>query len=241
MLIQITERDSKYLSEITLMLISVHNAKGTGNPRVLEVADDFDVNLYHGVAPASSGTPSEVPAKVREWLDNYKGSFEFYLSLKSQLSSRGSLSPKQIACVERAIERDAQRVSTPAAPKNYSYKCEEVLLLSKSFAKKVALQAGYCRPHYAVEVLNVHAETAKAVLVTVRLSAQRTSYCGCCGAYLSNPQSVAAGIGPICAEKAGLDRPSLEGLAEVLSRTVEVQTWLPKSAIVDTQTVTQAA
>jgi hypothetical protein len=33
---------------------------------------------------------------------------------------------------------------------------------------------------------------------------KRTGTCSCCGAELSNPKSIAAGIGPICATKWGL-------------------------------------
>lgn len=49
--------------------------------------------------------------KVAEWLMAYKGSFPFYLSLKSQYEMRGDLSEKQVEAVYRAIEREGGQVT----------------------------------------------------------------------------------------------------------------------------------
>ena len=106
-----------------------------------------------------------------------------------------------------------------------------MLIVGKFHARRIALEAGYRHAHHALKVVEVHAETERAVLVTVLLTAQRTAYCGICGIHLSNPASIAAGIGPICAEKTGLSEMSLSALDAALRGTHEVKTWLPKSAI----------
>jgi len=107
------------------------------------------------------------------------------------------------------------------------------IVISKWKAKEIAEAAGFTRPHFAMDVLKVERETERAIQLTMRLSAQRTTHCGVCGIRLTNPESVTAGIGPICAEKSGVSfsGTSLAELSEALKTTREVTSWLPKSAI----------
>jgi hypothetical protein len=247
--IQIFEQDQKYRKDLSDFLIMVHGAKSTEDASVLEVPEELDVDAFHGIKLVDTNAPKlpliqpAVPFKDRhpevvEWLNNYKGNFEFYLSLKSQLEAKGSLSEKQVDAVKRAIDKDVQRaskrtLSTSSQTVRLSLSAGEILLISKFFARKLAEQAGAIRPHYVFEVLSVEAETEKAYKVKLRMTAQRTSHCGVCGLTLTNPESVAAGIGPICAENTGISfgaNSSLE-LAEALKETREIDTWLPKSVI----------
>jgi hypothetical protein len=115
----------------------------------------------------------------------------------------------------------------------YSLNPGDIIVVGKWIAKKIAEKSGYSRPHYAFEIMEVEAETEKAFRLKVKLSAYKTVYCGVCGIKLTNPESIAIGIGPICADKSGISYEfgALDSLAEKLRVTTIVSTWLPKSSI----------
>lgn len=233
--IEITETDSEFRRGLADILINEGAVAF-----VFEVPDDFDINSYEGLAEykpqaqAAQSLNSKFP-EVAAWLEAYNGTFDFYLSLKQQFMAKGMLSEKQIACVQRAIETDKSRgVKTPEArAQTFSVTPGTVLVLSKFISNKIAEQAGHKRAHRAVEIVSVEHETEKAYRATVKLSARRTSFCGVCGLSLENPRSVAAGIGPICAENNGVSygENSLSELTAALNTTVEVTTWIPKKTI----------
>lgn len=235
-LITITETDVAYRTGLAEILIR-EGAVAT----VFEVADDFDLNSYEGLAayaPKPIDTGPVFSAKFPEvaaWLEAYNGDFDFYRSLKAQYLAKGMLSEKQIACVEKAIANDKARgATTPEArAQSFTLKPGTVVVLSKFISTKIAKQAGHTRAHRAVEIIEVEGETPKAYRAKVKLSARRTTFCGVCGLHLENPESIAAGIGPICADNYGISYggKSLEELEAALTTTVEVTTWLPKSAI----------
>ena len=145
---------------------------------------------------------------------------------------KGKLTDPQILSVEKAILRDDAR-AVQKTTQEFSIKVGEVVILAKWLGKQIAEQAGYARPHFAMEVVEVLGETHAAFHLKLRLSAQKTSYCGCCGLKLTDPQSVAIGIGPICADNAGISHGdlSLTELADKLKVTGEVTSWMPKKAV----------
>lgn len=160
------------------------------------------------------------------WLRAYKGYSSFYESLQRQLAQNGGLSPRQWECVSNAIAK----ANEPKPERVFSLAVGTTLIVSKFFARIIGEKTGLTRPHFAIEILGVEAETEKAYKVTAKLSAQRTAHCCVCGKRLTNPNSVAAGIGPICGGFYEVD--NLEALAEKL-RSVEatVDMWIPKSQI----------
>jgi hypothetical protein len=195
---------------------------------------------------ASEATPFEKEhPRVVTWLKRYPGNFEFYLSVRAQYERNGTLSEKQVAAIYRAIARDEERVGVavtplpssivipPPAPRIFTLAIGEVLLVKKFAAKRIAAEAGLARPHFTMEVVEVSAETAKAYKVKLKMVAQRCSHCGICGLKLTDPRSVIAGIGPICADIYELpqDESALGKLSEILSVTKIVDTWIAKSAI----------
>ena len=241
MLIRITEPDKSYISNFRQYLIDL-GAKPTAVDEVLEVPEDFDHSMFHGIEKTSSTQPFAVEFKdVIDWLGSYTGDFYFYLSLKSQLKLKGSLSPAQIASVRKAIKRDQGIMESNIAVKpviennacHYSLKSGDIINVSRWLAKEVGEKAGLTRSHYTLEVVKVDAETDRAYKATLMLSGQRMGRCGICGLALTDPKSVTAGIGPICAEKVGVSftEGSLEELKEQLRTTRTVNTWFPKSAI----------
>jgi hypothetical protein len=244
--IYFTEMDAKYRQELGVHLV----AQGAV-PTVLEVPDDFDINEFEGVAWLEASSVRETLAKhgldnpngvsfaeefadAVAWLNAYKGNSDFYHSLKSQLARKGTLSPKQIECVRRAMQAEgiSFKPATSAAPQNFSMASGTVLVLSKFISTKIAQAAKHERAHRAVEVVSVLAETDKAYYAKVKLTAKPTSHCGICGLTLENAASIAAGIGPICADKYGI--PHGEGALAVLDSKLsklEVECWVPKRSI----------
>jgi hypothetical protein len=166
------------------------------------------------------------------WLESYSDTFPFYLSLKSQLAQRNSLSPTQLLRVQEAIAREFSRIA-PTTPREFSLKPEQVIQVTKWAAHKVAETAGLTRPHFALKVIQVLAETERAIQLEVRLTASRTSFCCICGLKLTNAESVIAGIGPICSGRTGVSfsQSSLAELEQQLLTTQNVTTWLPKRAV----------
>lgn len=88
-------------------------------------------------------------------------------------------------------------------------------------------------------ILNVYVETQKALLVDLEFFGGIASCCGVCGRSLDNDVSIATGIGPICASKIGLPRPTLENAKDIIKLMEEMSEkqgifqgiWIPKSQI----------
>lgn len=167
------------------------------------------------------------------WLDAYKGNFEFYLSLKEQFQTKGFLSDNQVAALTRAVARDESRASAPQVARTFSLKAGETLIVSKFLAYKIGESFNLGRrPHFAIEVVECLGESEKAWKVKAKLAAKRMVRCACCGTPLENAESRARGIGPICAEKWGVD--TIESLGAMLKEkydTVVCEFWVPKSQV----------
>ena len=196
---------------------------------------------------AEESFESKFPQVVM-WLNNYNGDFEFYVSVRNQYRNKGTLSDKQREAIERAIARD--NVRTQAVANTVSQIAEVVeynnptfvagtqLKISRSIAKQIAADQGYSYPFMNVEVVKTHRETSKAVFVTIKFSAQIGCSCGICGRPLDTEVSRATGIGPVCADKIGLSRYSVDEakqvlveISEKLNLMGEVKIWLPRSKI----------
>lgn len=166
------------------------------------------------------------PAEVA-FLESYVGNSGFLCSLKNQLAKFGGLSEKQWPYVRDAIVQ----ASMPKQAKVFTLAVGETIIVKKFIAKKIGEKTGLNHPHFAIEVLEVKAESAKAYLIVGKLSAQRTSHCCVCGLSLTNAVSVLAGIGPICADRYNVS--TTEELHAKLQTQYKatVETWIPKSQI----------
>lgn len=90
-----------------------------------------------------------------------------------------------------------------------------------------------------LKVLKILKETERAYQMDVEFFGGIASSCGCCGRDLDNAVSKAVGIGPICAEKIGLPRPTLETAKEILEELEKKSkaqgvfngVWIPKSQV----------
>ena len=178
--------------------------------------------------------------EVFEWLENYNGTFEFLISLKVQLTTKGYLSDKQISAAERCMQRDKQPKLEVVKPKpTFSVKAGQVLEVRKGFAKKMAQLNNSPVAFHNFEVNEVKAETSKAILVRIKASSKVTSHCCVCGRTLTDPTSVISGIGPDCAEKSGIPYGAVEmtkeAMEQIAMKEVECESWIPKSALKNLQ------
>lgn len=158
------------------------------------------------------------------YLENYNGPSNFVMSLKDQYKRRGSLSLRQIEVLEKML-----------APKTYCVNVGERVLLSRAVAERISQSLEVDFTHRGFEILAVHHETERAVLVDVRFSATRTVACCVCGITLSNEISRSIGIGPVCAEKHGIpyERNAFNLLQAKLEAVPQVaqKVWIPKYSI----------
>jgi len=167
-------------------------------------------------------------SQVYKWISAYSGKSSFLLSLQSQYQYKGFLSDRQIECLVKAIEEQGK-------PREFSVKVGEKLLLGKGSAERISRSLGVDFVHRGFEVLGVHAETERAVLLDVRFTATRTVTCCVCGIHLKNEVSRSIGIGPVCAEKHGIpyEVNALNLLQAKLDavQAVAHKVWVPKYSI----------
>ena len=167
----------------------------------------------------------------KDFLKVYNGNSDFIHSLKNQYLYKGYLSEKQIACL-RKFMTPTQQV------REYSLKVGDKVVLSKSTAMRVSEHIGGDFTHRGFEVLGVHAETERAILLDLKFTATKTVSCCVCGIKLSTDISRSIGIGPVCAEKHGIPyKLDSLGLLQAKLDTYEgaKKVWVPKWAIKETE------
>ncbi len=242
--VRITEPDQKYVREFSAYIVANYGATLVpGRDALFEVPDDFPWPQFHGIDLVYNPeikTFREEHAGAVAWLEAYEGDSNFFQSIKKQLQYKGSLSEAQIRPVYQAMQRTppTRPVTTSSKPapqpkRDFSIQPGTVIMLGRMMAKQIAAQGNCWYSHHAFEVLQVLDETDLAYRLRLRFSARRTSHCSCCGRLLTDLDSIAMGLGPVCAERAGVafSQTALQDLAEKLKITGEITTWLPKSAI----------
>lgn len=114
-----------------------------------------------------------------------------------------------------------------------------VFELKKWFSGKLKEQLGLSHMFFNIKILRVHASTPNALLVDFEFFSGVGKRCGICGKLLSNDISRACGIGPICAERLGMNRPTMETAKEIMKALDEKlklvgsvnKVWIPKSQV----------
>lgn len=182
----------------------------------------------------------EIYPDVVAWLENYKGDFEFYLSLRDQLDRRDFLSDKQITSVRNAIARDQQVKPKPFTASgewaNPTYKAGTILSMSQNTATRMAKEHGLEFTYRNIEIVKTHRETERGLLVTIKFTPQIGRMCSICGRHLDTAVSRATGIGPVCADRMGISRYSHGDAKEILAQLAEKigmigeikEVWLPR-------------
>jgi ribulose bisphosphate carboxylase small subunit len=236
-----TETDPKYIAEF-----KEHFAAQ------MEIVDDrhfksatLNPSQIHGF---EESTEDESTAQVETFLSQYRGTNDFVRSVAGQYSSGRRLSVKQIEAIKRfldaATSKPAQNnvIQMVVAPKPveapvFTLKTGEYVLVNKFMAKVIGLQCGLNRPHHGLQIIAVKRETEKAWLIDASLMAQKSSHCSICGLTLKDPQSIAIGIGPICADNNGIPHgdASIEMLNQQLSAYRVNNIWIAKRSVKERQ------
>lgn len=154
------------------------------------------------------------------WLNNVG---EFQQSLLAGLMKYGSLTDKQVAAIDRAMARDADREAVATAPGGLNLSgvpsglyaagdvevkidnvdkdgrwCDWVFVKTPDGSKIGSQHPGR---NYVGKLSEELAAIAADPMAAVIAYGRKTGTCGCCGRKLTNPASIEAGIGPICASR----------------------------------------
>ncbi len=159
----------------------------------------------------------------------------FFNSLLSQYETKGFLSERQLAAIDRAMIEASQ----PKTPKTFSMSQGQRIEVKAWLARR--LQADLRMDFFFrdLEVVTVQNETLKAYHVTVKFVSQVVTNCHICGRDLDTEISRATGIGPVCADRLGIARPTLANANDTLKAIDELCSkigsvgpiWIPKSQI----------
>lgn len=234
------------------------NGGGAGKPQANgQVAGHFAQAAQQTIKDAFAQENKDVV----EWLAGYSGDFHVYLSVRQQYNAKGSLSPKQVEMIRRAIQRDVlyaaqqaareQRLAVeaaayqtneiPAQPMDQSkatYAPGTVVQVKAWFANKMKDEVGLSHVHRNIEILETLRESDRAIQVRIRFTPRYSTCCSICGRKLDNQVSRATGIGPVCADKVGIERYSVENARDVIQQ-LEVKLgaigekviWIPRTQI----------
>lgn len=115
----------------------------------------------------------------------------------------------------------------------------KVFEISSWLAKKIQEQADTTIAYRNLFITKVKRETARAYQVDATYFSGISVTCGVCGRILDNAISKATGIGPICASRLGLARPTLEKAQETIKELTNIMKaqgelkgiWIAKSQI----------
>jgi hypothetical protein len=117
-----------------------------------------------------------------------------------------------------------------------------VLEMSSWYAKQFKENQNTQYAFRNLKINKVIRETQKALQVDAEFFSGIASTCGVCGRELNNDISRATGIGPVCAAKIGLGRPTMAKAKEVVAELEKLsaaqgefkEVWIPRSQIKNT-------
>lgn len=169
-------------SECILQLGNGFSAHLVGQVKTAKRQLDREKRIARARANRDSGITESAGVYPEEtaFLKAYNGNFEFYLSLRNQFLSRGGLSDNQWACVTRAVAKQKE-YKEQNTKREFTLAVGTTLIVGKFIAHVIGRENGLNRPHFAIEVTEVQAESAKAYKVRGKLAAHRTSRCCVCG------------------------------------------------------------
>lgn len=172
---------------------------------------------------------------MRTWLTEQRWS-SFYSSLLTQVEGGRELSERQLQCVINGMHKAMQPKPPPSEP---TLKAGALIEVKAFIARR--LQSDLSMPYFFrnLSVVEVSKETSKAFQLKVSFVSRIVTSCHVCGRELDTDVSRATGIGPVCADRLGIKRPTLETANEtlqaidILCRNLGVvgPIWVPKSQI----------
>jgi len=146
----------------------------------------------------------------------------FFHSLLSQFERKGSLSERQLECVEQAMAKEGLKAApdsptAPVVPRTFTLPVGERIEIKRKTAnflkRKLKMNVFFSN----LEIVKVIDENNYGYRVDVRFVSGVCTHCHCCGKDLDVDVSKASGIGPVCAKKYfGVKRPTVEMAQKIL-------------------------
>lgn len=162
---------------------------------------------------AENLSPTDV-ARALEYLNANHERNDFYRSLFRQLSDKGALSVKQLLALLNGMERDSQREQTPAPAKPVSeegmyrtdgtvYRVKRTKDGERLYATRFVPDATVKSERFVYDKGAIHRISADDRMTPEQAEELGALYgvCVVCGAELTDPDSVARGIGPVCRKR----------------------------------------
>ena len=177
---------------------------------------------------------------VVNFLTSYAGGSSFVQSVRDQYQSRGWLSDRQIASIRRMIDEDSNQQVLPFQNAKPRIAVGDQIEIKAWVARRIAEELVLGVVFRNLEVVEILGQSKKAMQVKVRFVSKIAASCHVCGLELDTEVSRACGIGPTCAKKLGIKRPTLANAHEVLAELevlagkvgVVGPVWVPFSQIV---------
>lgn len=160
-------------------------------------------------------TPADTD-RALDYLREHHSRNSFYTSLFQQFSSKGSLSVKQIVAVLNGIERDrtrqrdeSQAVANPVTEEGMYrtngtvYRIKRTRDGERLYATRFVPDATVKSERFVYDKGAIHRISADDRMTPEQAEELGALYgvCVVCGAELTDPQSVARGIGPVCRKR----------------------------------------
>jgi hypothetical protein len=158
----------------------------------------------------------------------YEGTFDFMQDMRAKALNDERLSPRMVAAILRCKTREDERTAASVPSRSlptlegkcfYLLNGETVFRAKKSrstgnvYAERLTMmghgQGSFCYDRGHANILRSGLADGTVVQLTVEEAARLGHHygiCVICSATLTDPRSVAAGIGPVCARNTGLAR-----------------------------------
>jgi hypothetical protein len=195
------------------------------------VTQDETKKMIHTVFGENSAWAAEYPAEAA-WLVSSMASSDFARSLVDYIRRKGGLTERQLAAVQRNLKTPEKRevdlssvedafatalanglkrpkvrladyVLSLAGPNSVNAGAIYVTTKDGCYMGKVKNGTFYasreCREESVEEIADVLQNPAESAIAY----GKRVGKCACCGRELTNSESIALGIGPICAARYG--------------------------------------
>lgn len=124
-------------------------------------------------------------------------------------------------------------------PFQYSYVKGDEIEITAWVAKQIGKEKKIETVFRNLKITEIDGESNKAIKVKIEFVSKIAACCHVCGAPLDNEVSLATGIGPVCARKIGLPRPTMSNAKLILEELEKYAKtigeigpiWLAKSQI----------
>jgi len=165
--------------------------------------------------------------KATNFVNSYTGYSSYIRNVRDWTRRGYGLTVRQVECILKIIDSEAvsqagNNVPMTNAPyvNNSSFQEGDIVTLNKVMAEKLGMMVGFGKRFYNITIKEVLAETPSYIEARVETCYRKSSWCGCCGLKLTDPQSIAAGIGPVCARSYKIKQgpKSLEELDRLLGK-----------------------